>query len=290
MGAGMHHHHDHGSPLGFTGERVLPDQPEWAWCFQAHKFGYDDLLARIEPGARVCDVGCGEGYGAALLSSKASLVVATDVSDEAVTHARRKYGDRIAWVVCDAQALPFRAGSFDVVSSLQVIEHFRDTDAHLTCVARALRPGGWHYCATPNIDLMSPEEADNEFHLRDFTAPELHDAMAGHFGRVELLGMFYVESSPRVRAMRAAERDEERYRPKLARIERIVGGLPGPLRVRARRALRRLLGVPATDADAARNAILAEDFEARAPAQESFCLIAIAREPRAAGDAPAPTG
>ncbi len=279
--AGPHLHAHGGSPIGFTGERVLPDQPEWAWCFQAHKFGYDDLARRIEPGARVLDVGCGEGYGAALLAARTHRVVASDVAEDAVRRARAKYGtERLAWVVCDAQRLPFAADSFDVIASLQVIEHFRDTREHLAGVARTLRPGGWHYVATPNIDRMSPEEADNEFHLRDFTATDLRGALATSFDEVELVGMFYVEDSPRVRAMREAEADEERTRPRLARIERAVARLPGPVRVRARRLLRRLAGVPALDADAARNAILAEDFEAREPAEESFCLIGIARDPK----------
>ncbi|HEX9776094.1 MAG TPA: methyltransferase domain-containing protein [Actinomycetota bacterium] len=276
-----HGMHEHGSPLGFTGERVLPDRPEWAWCFQAHKFGYDDLLARIGQGDRVADVGCGEGYGAAQLATKASFVVACDYAEDAVAHARSTYGsDRVAWLVCDAQRLPFAPGSFDAVSSLQVIEHFTDTDEHLGGIARALKPDGWHYVATPNIDQMGPEEADNEFHLRDFTASALREALGRHFGDVELLGMFYVESSPRVRAMRAAEAGQDRVRPKLERLERLLAKLPGPVRVRLRPVARRLMGIPVVDLDAALNAILAQDFEARAPAEESFCLIGVARAPR----------
>ena len=275
----MHAHGEPGSPLGFTGERVLPDQPEWAWCFQAHKFGYDDLLARIEPGARVLDVGCGEGYGVALLATTASLVVGCDYAEDAVRHARDTYGtDRKAWLVCDAQRLPFAPDSFDVVSSLQVIEHFTDTDEHLAGIARALRPNGWHYVATPNIEEMSDAEADNEFHLRDFTADDLRAALDARFGEVTLVGMFYREDSPRVRAMRAAEAREEQDQAKLARSERLLAKLPGPLRVKVRPLARRIFGI--ADANAARNAILAEDFEARAPADRSFCLIGIARAPK----------
>ncbi len=278
---GHEHMHAHGSPLGFTGERVLPDQPEWAWCFQAHKFGYDDLLARIGPGAHVLDVGCGEGYGSAQLATRAGSVTACDYSEEAVSHARAKYGAGISWSVCDAQRLPFADGSFDVVASLQVIEHFTDTSAHLADVARVLRPGGWHYCATPNIDKMSPEEAGNEYHLRDFNAPDLRDALSQHFEQVEVLGMFYVESSPRVIEMRRSERDFDDVQPKLESVERVIGRLPGPVRVKIRPFARRMAGVPLVDHNAARNAILASDFEARSPAEESFCLIAIAKGPRA---------
>ncbi|MFP5225459.1 MAG: class I SAM-dependent methyltransferase [Actinomycetota bacterium] len=279
--AAAFHAHSHGG-IAFTGERVVPDEPGWEWCFEAHRFGYDDLIARLPGGARVLDVGCGEGYGTASIAEHAGFTVGCDASAEAVKHARDKYGtDQLAWVVCDAQALPFADDAFDVVASLQVIEHFTDTDAHLSGVARILRADGFHYCATPNIALATPEEADNEFHLRDFDAPQLEAAMRKHFGSVELLGQFYREDSPRVKAMRAAEATADRDAAKTARLERILSGLPGPLRVRARPALRRMLGLPAQDAATVRNQIIAEDFEMRAPASESFCLFAIARKPHA---------
>lgn len=281
MDTHSHHGHSHGSPISFTGERVLPGEPGWEWCYEAHRFGYQDLVYRIDASTRVIDIGCGEGYGAAALAEAAAFVVACDYSAEAVAHARQKYArPNMAFVVCDAQRLPFRENSADVVSSLQVIEHFTDTSAHLAGVALALRPDGFHYCATPNIAEMSPDEADNEYHLRDFTAPQLAEAMGERFGTVEILGMFYREDSPRVKVMRAAEARFEKARPRLRAIESIVGPLPGPIRPRARNALRALLGVAGADADAARNAIVANDFEARPPAEESFCLIAVARAPR----------
>lgn len=265
----------------FTGERVLPGEPEWAWCFQAHKFGYDDLAARLPAGAGVLDIGCGEGYGAELLARTASMVVATDYAQEPVAHAKAKY-ERVnmAWAACDAQRLPFADRSFDVVCSLQVIEHFEDTGSHLRDVARVLKPMGWYYVATPNIALASEAERNNPYHLRDFTAGDLQTALEDHFETVELLGMFYVESSYRVALMRAAEGNDAVSGPKIARAERLLAKLPGPLRVRARPLVRRLAGAPRITADEARNAILAEDFQARPPADESFCLIGIARGPR----------
>lgn len=273
----LHSHAHDVSPLGFTGERVLPDDPEWAWCFQAHKFGYDDLAARVPSGARILDIGCGEGYGAQILARSAT-VVACDYAHAAVKHARDRYPEAARYLSCDAQRLPFADASFDVVSSLQVIEHFRDTDAHLADVARVLRPGGWYYVATPNIDKMGEAEKDNPYHLRDFTADELRAALAARFDAVDLFGMFYVESSPRVRAMREAEESELRLGPTLDRIEARVQRLPGPLRVRLRRFLRARAGAPAISSMDAQQEIRAEDFEARPPAEDSFCLFGIARK------------
>lgn len=282
MDASRFHAHGHGSsPLSFTGERIVPGEPGWEWCFEAHRFGYEALAARIPSGARILDVGCGEGYGTARIAALGSFTVACDYSVEAVMHAASRYRrPGLAFVVCDAQRLPFRADAFDVVASLQVIEHFTDTSEHLAGVARVMRADGFHFCATPNIALATPEEAANEWHLRDFTADLLETAMRAHFETVELLGQFYVEGSPRVRAMRAADAAAEGLGEKHTRLERRLAKLPGPIRVRLRPVLRRLFGIPASDADAIRNEITAEDFELRAPARESFCLFAIARTPR----------
>lgn len=281
MDAGRFHQHAQGStPLSFTGERVVPDEPGWEWCFEAHRFGYEALIERLPQDAVVLDIGSGEGYGTASLARSARLVVGMDYSFEAVSHASERYGSgKLAFVVADAQRLPFRSDAFDVVSSLQVIEHFTDTQAHLRDVARVLRGDGFHFCATPNIALASPEEAANEWHLRDFDAPDLRSAMDGSFAQVEILGQFYIEDSPRVRAMRDAE-TATAPKEKLQKLESVVGRLPGPLRVRLRPLLRRVLRIPLVDADAARNAIRAEDFTLGTPAEESFCLFAIARGPK----------
>lgn len=291
----MHAHHDHahhdhahgepGSPISFTGERVLPDIPEWAWCYQAHLFGYDDLLTRMPPGASVLDLGCGEGYGPARLATRAEHVVATDVAFDAVAHAARKYvRSNLSFAASDATQLPFAHDVFDVVCSLQVIEHFTDTERHLAEVFRVLKPGGFYYVTTPNIAKMGEAERDNPYHVRDFDAPDLEASLRRVFDDVTMEGMFYVEDSPRYKAMVAAEDKETRLRPRLRTVERALGVLPGAVRVRVRPAARALAGVrawPLPEADAARNAILSEDFYAGTPAEDSFCLIGVGRKSRA---------
>lgn len=291
-GPSMHAHdhgHDHAqhsdldgtSPLGFTGERVIPDDPKWAWCFQAHLFGYHDLIRRSEPGGVMLDMGCGEGYGAAALAKHAARLITGDVSFDAVAHAKQRYdAPNVSWVVFDAQRLPFATQTFDTTSSLQVIEHFPDTDSHLTEVARVTKPGGLHYVTTPNIDQMGEAEKDNPYHLRDFAPDDFLVALNAHFDDVRVEGMFYVQDSPRYRGMVAAEAKEEALRPKLRRLEERLAKLPGALRVRIRPLIRRLAGIkewPLREAENARNAIVANDFTAREPANDSFCLIGIAR-------------
>lgn len=48
-------------------------------------------------------------------------------------------------------ALPFRDGAFDVVLSMEGIEHFEHQAGFVRECARVLRPGGWLLLTTPNV-------------------------------------------------------------------------------------------------------------------------------------------
>ena len=48
------------------------------------------------------------------------------------------------------ESLPFRDNSFDVIISLEVLEHVEQPAAVPREVYRILRPGGWFYLSCPN--------------------------------------------------------------------------------------------------------------------------------------------
>jgi SAM-dependent methyltransferase len=73
-------------------------------------------------------------------------------------------------VLANLVALPFRRETFDVVLSLQTIEHVWDQLAFLHECARVLRPGGWLVLTTPNRLTFPP---GNVFHARELDAAEL---------------------------------------------------------------------------------------------------------------------
>ncbi len=51
--------------------------------------------------------------------------------------------------------LPFRNASFDVVLSMEGIEHFENQTGFVRECARVLRPGGWLLLTTPNVLTLS---------------------------------------------------------------------------------------------------------------------------------------
>ena len=105
----------------------------------------DELLGERVRGARVCDLGCGEGYlGRHLVARGASQVVGVDLSGGLIEAARRRADSgRLDYRVDDARELgSLEGGSFDLVVSqlalMDIADHARVFDA----VRRVLKPGG----------------------------------------------------------------------------------------------------------------------------------------------------
>jgi SAM-dependent methyltransferase len=154
--------------LPVTGERTVPGVAHENYWFRRHEVAYR-AAAELCRNARVLEAGAGEGYGAAALAERgAGAVVALDYDAVAASHAATTYG--VTTVRGNLVALPFRDGCFDVVVSLQTIEHLWDQPAFLSECARALRPGGRLILSTPNRLTFPP---GNPFHPRELSVDDL---------------------------------------------------------------------------------------------------------------------
>ncbi len=101
---------------------------------------------------RLLDVGCSTGL--LLNAARGDFQVAgVEPSLWAAGIARERFGLDVKSVPLDKAGLP--EGSFDVVSMVDVIEHFSDPLAALTAAARLVRPGGLLYLVTPDIRSFS---------------------------------------------------------------------------------------------------------------------------------------
>jgi len=87
----------------------------------------DYLRPLLPRGGRSLEVGCGSARMSAMLAAQGYDTVCLDFSGTALTSARRNYDTVGAAGVLtqgDAYHLPFRDGSFDVVLSAGLLEHF----------------------------------------------------------------------------------------------------------------------------------------------------------------------
>ena len=242
--------------LTLTGERTLPGIADEAYWFQRHVVAYRLAATRVR-GGEVLDAGCGEGYGADLLArAGATRVVAVDNDPSVIAHIDERYPD-VEPLRADLAALPLPDAAFDVVVSLQVIEHLPDVPRYLSELRRVLRPGGELVLTTPNRLTFTAEGAPlNPFHVREFSAEELRDELtAAGLRPGALLGIHH---GPLLRAL------ERGLRRPLTEV--LTSGPPDTWPRAVRRTLRRTrpewFRVRADDVDAALD------------------LVALARRPR----------
>lgn len=180
-------------PLTLTGERTLPGIAEENYWFQRHLVVYRYLLPLAE-GSRVLDLGCGEGYGVDLLATRAEKAVGVDLAPEALYHARRTYRrSNLDFLYMDIYQLDLEDRSFDLVCSLQVIEHLRHPESIMEEAFRVLKPGGTCVFSTPNRTIISPgrDSPVNPFHIIEYDLVEFLDLMSRYFPEVDLRGVFH---------------------------------------------------------------------------------------------------
>jgi 2-polyprenyl-6-hydroxyphenyl methylase / 3-demethylubiquinone-9 3-methyltransferase len=101
-------------------------------------------------GKSALDVGCGAGLLAEPLARLGAKVTGIDAAPEVIAVARQHaaaVGIEIDYRVGDVQQLD---GQFDLVTSLEVIEHVADPATFLKALAARLAPGGLLILSTPN--------------------------------------------------------------------------------------------------------------------------------------------
>ncbi len=92
------------------------------------------------PRRRALDVGCGAGRSTAALEPLASAAVGLEPVRAMLTH-RRAVAPRAGFVVGQAEELPFRAGTFDLVTAAGSL-NYADLSRFLPDAGRVLAPGG----------------------------------------------------------------------------------------------------------------------------------------------------
>ena len=119
-----------------------------------------DVRARTPfAGLTLLDVGCGGGLMAEPMRRLGFEVTAVDASSENIGTARAhaaQTGLDIAYRAATVEQLEAEgAGPFDVVLTLEVIEHVADPAAFVRTCARLVKPGGMLMVATLNRTLKS---------------------------------------------------------------------------------------------------------------------------------------
>ncbi|MFD1613160.1 bifunctional 2-polyprenyl-6-hydroxyphenol methylase/3-demethylubiquinol 3-O-methyltransferase UbiG [Sphingomonas tabacisoli] len=121
-----------------------------------HHWELDEHDRRPLAGKRAADVGCGAGLLCEPLARLGAAVVGIDAAPENIAAARLHAEGQ-------GLAIDYRAGSidalgpepFDLITSLEVIEHVEQPAAFVRGLANALAPGGLLILSTPNRTPVS---------------------------------------------------------------------------------------------------------------------------------------
>ena len=108
-----------------------------------------DLIRRYVnlEGKRILDVGCGIGAYVSKFRNFSDDVYGVDVDEEKIHRASRTLPHVLP---AEAEALPFRDDSFDVILLHEVIEHVKSDRQTIREAMRCLRPGGDVVIFAPN--------------------------------------------------------------------------------------------------------------------------------------------
>ncbi|MDE1569294.1 glycosyltransferase [Aquabacter sp. P-9] len=170
-------------------ERFTPDMKGRIAYEHMHRYAVCRDFVR---GLQVLDVGCGDGYGTALLGECAARITGIDVDAGSVGAAAVLYGvpGKVLFQVGSAFELPFADECFDVVTALEIIEHVtpEQQEKMVAEIHRVLRPGGLFIVSTPNKPVYNRFKAPNVFHLNEFDKREFAMLLGKSFKHVHLLG------------------------------------------------------------------------------------------------------
>lgn len=160
-----------------------------------HLAAYAILAEGSVRNKKVLEIGCGAGYGSNYLSKSASNIVALDISKEGVSPYWRKYSkDNLSFMLGNGTKLPFKAGTFDVVISFQVIEHIQPKFVlnYLSDIKRVLRREGIFLVSTPNsrIRLLPFQKPWNPTHKKEYNDNELKKLLGNVFEEVKVYGLY----------------------------------------------------------------------------------------------------
>lgn len=109
----------------------------------------EPLFKKLPSGSRVLDLGAGDLAFRSLFPSSISYISADLV----------KTSEKLDFV-CDAENLPFEAGSFDYVLCSAVLEHTKNPEKVLKEILRVLKDGGGLFLTVPHFHYLHGEPHD----------------------------------------------------------------------------------------------------------------------------------
>jgi SAM-dependent methyltransferase len=122
-----------------------------------------------QPGERILDIGCGDGYYSAIIAGKGAQVVGFDFSKDAIERAQALYqGHNVKFLHMNAEEMNFPNESFDKAVSFCVIEHFHNDERVIQHLARILKPHGRFVFSADSLSHPKITDQERESHRKRY--------------------------------------------------------------------------------------------------------------------------
>ena len=152
---------------------------------------YEFALNYIKEGEVCLDAVCGSGYGSIILSRKASKVIGIELDDHALEFALSHYpSDKVSFQKADLTKLLYlRDDYFDVIVSIETIEHIPTHDIMIREFNRVLKPNGLLVLSTVDHEVYSIKGGiNNKHHINELTKKQLVSLLSKRFKVEEIYG------------------------------------------------------------------------------------------------------
>ena len=158
---------------------------------------------------KICDVGCGGGFGSYILSHEADFVWGIDISESSIKWAKEVYeknknniyySSQLTFDVIDIKNEPRELMKFDIVVCVETIEHIEDYEKTLAFCKRLcktdkqgkqLEPPNSTFIFISSPNRNNPKIKDDsplsKRHIREWTPGELYAILIKHFKYVTLM-------------------------------------------------------------------------------------------------------
>ncbi len=162
-----------------------PEHPEIEAAIHCARYA---IAKPLVAGKRVLDIACGEGYGSYLLKEAgAASVVGVDIDEATIARCRESFqGPGLEFRVGRAEAVAeiFARGEFDVVISVETLEHLGDPETFLRGIKHAVKDGGTVVITCPNDGWYYGDSGrSNPFHKSRYSFEDFKKLTSSVLGK-----------------------------------------------------------------------------------------------------------
>ncbi|MGL1902894.1 MAG: class I SAM-dependent methyltransferase [Fibrobacterales bacterium] len=137
---------------------------------------------------KILDIACGPGFGIKMLSGRGYSLVGADYDKKTIEDCTNFYDlEDTEFVTEDVTNITYDDNVFDVVLSMETLEHVRDPKKMLSEIQRVLKPNGLLILSTPQNSYSGKPICPE--HIYEYSLQELTEMMELYFNIEKVIGL-----------------------------------------------------------------------------------------------------